>query len=341
MDIKKIKSFEQEFFDLKPTLDKFKDSIIVQIEKLLEIENVPLGFPIQKRTKEWNSISDKIKSGRYSIKKTVLELQDLVGLRIILLFNRDVQKVCNLLSRNLNVIKQYNTIERLKEDQFGYNSIHFVVTIPEEWKNVPTLKGLDGFKAEIQVRTLPQHTWAEASKELQYKQEQNVPKPLLRSIGRISALLETVDLEFERLLTERENYKQNINIEIADNFKLNVDNLELLLDKLLPIQNKDLSEEQFDQLLDELNYLHIGDKKGLEMLVSENLPAIIKEDKAIVQRFLNAKGNLEIIANTPFEYDAGRTKKGVYFSHAGLLRNMFERKYPKQWKEYAKKVLKI
>ena len=54
-------------------------------------------------------------------------------------------------------MKQYDTSERLKDDQFGYSSIHIVAALPSEWLKVPTMSGLEDLKAEIQVRTLAQH----------------------------------------------------------------------------------------------------------------------------------------------------------------------------------------
>jgi ppGpp synthetase/RelA/SpoT-type nucleotidyltranferase len=59
---------------------------------------------------------------------------------------------------------------------------------------------------ELQLRTLAQHIWAVASHKLQYKREASVPVPIRRSINRVSALLEMVDLEFDRVLLEREQY---------------------------------------------------------------------------------------------------------------------------------------
>ena len=68
---------------------------------------------------------------------------------------------------------------------------------------------------------------------LQYKQEDSVPAPMRRAIHRVSALLEVVDLEFERLLKERESYRSDSG-PINTDAILNVDLLEHLLDALLP-----------------------------------------------------------------------------------------------------------
>jgi hypothetical protein len=78
--------------------------------------------------------------------------------------------------------------------------VHFVVEFPEPWFVVPTIGPMRGLRAEIQVRTHAQHIWADASHILQYKKESSVAPKTRRDIHRIAALLETVDLEFEKVL---------------------------------------------------------------------------------------------------------------------------------------------
>lgn len=98
--------------------------------------------------------------------------------------------------------------------------------------SVPSLNTLGGLAAEIQVRTMAQHIWAASSHVLQHKNESNVPLPVSRSIHRVSALLETVDFELERVLIDRERYSAEINLSSEE--PLNVDSLRKLLDSLLP-----------------------------------------------------------------------------------------------------------
>lgn len=308
MDIQTINS---EYDSSYLAFERFKNSLLSQVEKLLELNNIPLGFPIQNRTKNWESIKNKLDTGRYNVKETITELQDIIGLRIILMFSRDVENVCKLIEDNLHVKRRYNTSERLKENEFGYSSEHFVVKIPQEWLNVPTFKGFDNFQAEIQIRTLSQHTWAEASKELQYKNEANIPRPLLRSIGRVSALLETVDLEFERLLTERDNYKEVVTkdlITYTDQL-LNVDILEAILDQKIPLAFKK-SSENYSDLVEDLKKFKIFYGSELETLFKEYLT------KAI-------------------DYDKKLTDKPYFFSRAGLVRVMLKIRHPEEWKKFS------
>jgi len=341
MDDNKLKSFESEFILAKSNLNKFKNSLVIQIEQLLESNEIALGFPIQNRTKEWNSISDKVKSGRFSIKKSIFEMQDLVGLRIILLFKPDAQKACDLIEGNLNVTRKYDTLSRLKEDQFGYSSTHFVISIPKEWAKVPTFSNMENYKAEIQIRTLSQHAWAEASKELQYKNEENVPKPLLRSIGRISALLETVDFEFERMLVERSNYLKTLTTELTttNTVKLNVDNLKAIVDEILPEIYKD-EDESYSELLQELNYFGIDDTSKLIEFLNKNIKEAIKTDKKIVNEIKSAKNQPDFLEKIEYFYEPDRINLGVYYSHIGLIREMFDIVFPKEWYKFKKQYWK-
>ncbi|MEO6177054.1 MAG: RelA/SpoT domain-containing protein [Flavobacterium circumlabens] len=309
-----LSNIEAEYNSLIPFLQRFKNSLQDQIEKILEIEEIALGFPIQNRIKKYDSIVEKFETGRFSLKKSVTELQDLVGLRIILLFNRDVKIVNKLINDNLEVVKSYDTSGKLLDNQFGYSSIHLVVKIPETWLNVPTFYGLGTFKAELQIRTLSQHTWAEASNELQYKQKDNIPKPLLRSIGRVSALLETVDLEFDRLLGERDSYKYSLINEnqSSKNEDLNVDILETIIESKLPIENKNSNEDISDLILD-LKYFDILKTDDLINLIDKHLEEAIVHDKKYAR-------------------NSNKTNE-IFFSRVGLIRVMLDIDNPKKWRQ--------
>ena len=64
---------------------------------------------------------------------------------------------------------------------------------------------------------------------LQYKREAGVPPPLRRAIHRASALLETADLESERILSEKDAYRETLT-DAGGSELLNVDLLEKILD---------------------------------------------------------------------------------------------------------------
>jgi ppGpp synthetase/RelA/SpoT-type nucleotidyltranferase len=204
-----IRKLQENYEYAWPLAIRFADRLSEQLLELLTSEGISLAVPIESRVKTWDSIQNKIGMRNLEINK-VSELGDLVGLRLILLFVRDVNSVISLLNEKLEVISKEDTGERLGDSQFGYQSVHLQLKLPSSWLSIPTFKGLGEMTAEIQVRTASQHIWAAASHVLQYKQESAVPLPVRRSINRVAALLETVDLELERTLGERAAYVHEI-----------------------------------------------------------------------------------------------------------------------------------
>lgn len=160
-----LEALEAEHANLHPKAQRFCSEVAAQISRLLGDAGISLGFPIQHRVKGWASFVDKFERVSLNV-ESIKEVQDLVGLRIILLFDRDAKLVNELIAQNFQVVRQYDTQDRLQEDQFGYASRHFVVKLPEGWLEVPTLAQLGDLQAEIQIRTLAQHIWAEASQNL-------------------------------------------------------------------------------------------------------------------------------------------------------------------------------
>jgi ppGpp synthetase/RelA/SpoT-type nucleotidyltranferase len=328
-----IKSLELEYSNSKPLLEKFKNELVLQLNTILIENSIKLGFPVQHRIKQFSSIKEKINSNRVHIKKSIFELQDIVGIRLIMLFTRDIAPVENFIQESLVVLKKYNTSEKLNSDQFGYNSIHYVVSIPDEWLKIPSMSRFKDFKAEIQIRTIAQHLWAEASNLMQYKKEKNVPDEIIRSINRVSALLETVDLEFERLLIDRSVYRDKISKdekEIDD--VLNVDSLIEILNRKLPVNNKN-DDDDHNELLNNLEILGYNTKQKLNKLIEKHIPKALELDQEIAINFINQyKSGVSIPELEYKDYSPSGGKEEFqhvlnsesFLSHVGLIRLMLD-----------------
>jgi hypothetical protein len=160
--------------------------------------------------------------------------------------------------------------------------------------------------SEIQVRTLAQHIWAAGSHKLQYKREASVPPPLRRAIYRVSALLETVDLEFSRVLDEREAYLSEELSEVTRPQTLNVDLLRAVLDEILPPENK-RGDEDYDGVLIDLTSFPINTDHDLRNLLSENMEVIKKRETELLTEY---RAKEAISAETIRE----RLDKGVFLA---------------------------
>lgn len=314
------KKIRQQYHDYEQSARRLQRNVVGQIEHLLSENEISLGVPLETRIKALSSINEKIER-KTMVVNDVRDLDDLVGFRLIPMFKRDTDTVCKLLRDTFSVISDEDTGSRLDETQFGYQSRHLVIRIPDDWFKIPTFAGLEGFKCEIQVRSLAQHIWAAASHKLQYKREASVPPPLRRTINRISALLETVDLEFERVLSERDAYLSDATALASADEILNVDILETILNDILPPQNKDAGE-QYDKLLVDLNHFKIGSTKQLRDLFGDHYQGMMKSEANEISTRLNEDSD-----DDTDEDEIARIKAGVFFTHVGLTREALRMKF--------------
>ena len=277
LDSGQLAGLEAKYRGSLPRIDRFRNVLVRELQELLNTAGIQLSVPIQHRTKTWISTLEKIET-RYSHVETPLALQDLAGLRLILQFRRDTDAVCNLIAGAFVIVAREDVSSRLTENQFGYSSIHFVIKAPTSWSAVPSTAGLDDLSAEIQVRTTAQHIWASASHLLQYKREESVPFQLRRSLYRVSALLETVDLEFERLLDQREQYIAAIQQQpLRAGDRLDVEILKKILDLSLPRENR-VDMEDYGGILRRLAAMAITTVGELKELIAEYLPQLLIRD---------------------------------------------------------------
>ena len=118
--------------------------------------------------------------------------------------------VAEIIEREFLVIPEHSQDKRalLDPDRFGYLSIHYVVKISEERKDLTEYKRFEDCLFEIQIRSILQHSWAEIEHDLGYKTEEEIPRDTRRQFSRLAGLLEIADDEFLDIridLTEYEN----------------------------------------------------------------------------------------------------------------------------------------
>lgn len=326
MTDKKSDPLQVDYETTAPRAHRLAEALTQQLKQLVADHQLRLAVPVESRVKSWESIAEKI--GRKALAlDSVKDLPDLVGNRLILLFARDLVRALPLLEQTFTIVEKEDVSLRLGEGQFGYRSTHLVVRLPEAWATVPSFAGLTDLRAEIQVRTLAQHMWAAASHSLQYKQEASVPPILRRAIYRVSALLETVDLEFERILDARQQYVAAIDVDKSADV-LNVDILEQALDAILPAANKGDDEEYSDVLTDLLAF-DIRTSAQLKRLWLKHKGAVLAKEKRIVG-FNFAHGSKAVTKRS-----GSRVERGVHFFHAGLIRITMREEFGDRWIAYA------
>ena len=141
------------------------------LEKILLKAVDQLGYLaiVQFRAKKVVSFSNKI-IVKDKYQNPITDVTDLCGGRVILQFQSQVEAVCEWIKKNF-IIDEANSLDhksKLKVNEFGYRSIHYIITPSKSLiMGIPIKKEFRKLKAEIQVRTLAEHIWADISHDRQ------------------------------------------------------------------------------------------------------------------------------------------------------------------------------
>ena len=172
---------------------------------------------VQTRPKSLSSFAEKIIRKRAETSDPLNDFTDLCGGRVITHTQTEVTAICAYIEQHFDIDwdNSVNIDQRLKVTEFGYRSVHYIVslrpgsmTVGEVSFDVPEM--VARLKAEIQVRTLLEHAWADFSHDKSYKSAFAFPRPWQRELARIAAVLEDADQAFatieKRLTAYAANY---------------------------------------------------------------------------------------------------------------------------------------
>lgn len=309
IDIPKI---AKTFGEVSKKYEKLGYNISQALELLLKENNIPY-LSISYRTKNSDSFIGKIQRKNYS--DPFNEIEDICGLRIICYYQSDIEKIKQIVRKEFDHTFDENKIENLDFDQFGYRSHHFIIKIKKNWLNTPNYRGLENLKAELQIRTVLMHAWAEIEHKLAYKSEAQIPKDFRRKLSRISAKLEESDEQFEEIKNQIETNKSNL-IELAKetntfnyDIEFNLDNLQAFLDYAFGNRIKDIKSTSnfFDEMKTQnisLKILAEGYEKVKGVLYDverEYFGGILKEGEVIWGQTGAARTVLELVDDKYFE----------------------------------------
>lgn len=324
------KTLEDDYKQSLPACQDFCDRMRTALGLLLRSEDITPGAPLESRIKAWPSICDKIERARSPI-ETLADIKDLIGVRIILLYRPDIERTLELLRSEFVIEAEEKKGMDEDADGFGYQSVHAIVRLGPDTNGLAVDNCGTPLRAEVQIRTLAQHIWAAASHDLQYKKERGVPKPLRRTIQRVSALLETIDLELERVLAEREDYVAEIETDVGQ-LVLDIDILRKFLEQRLPSAHKD-PDERYAKILEALKGAGVETVGEFGGLLDRQLDAALAFDAQIVSALQTPRG-LRGGARLA-DFNPERLERGVYFCFEGLVRKMLEFDRPKGRKRQA------
>jgi len=190
----------RQYTAIRPLYGQFAKLMSELLRTLLDSAGIRY-HAIEHRAKTIESFREKIQRPGKDYDSALAELPDLCGLRAILFYAEDVRKVADLVREEFGVDTKQSVDKatELGADQFGYQSLHLVISLSSERSKLTEWRAFQELHAELQIRTVLQHSWAAISQALQYKTEDAVPRHLRRRLSRLSGLLELADQEFASL----------------------------------------------------------------------------------------------------------------------------------------------
>ena len=108
----------------------------------------------------------------YKDKYTHLEdITDILGCRIITLFEKDVDSIFQLIDNTFEIVEIVDKRKKSRTNriEFGYSSLHLVVKFTDSRCQLVEYQKYQDILFEIQLRTVLQHAWAEVEHGLGYK----------------------------------------------------------------------------------------------------------------------------------------------------------------------------
>lgn len=126
-------------------------------------------------------------------------LSDLIGIRIICLYEDQIEMVAEVLKQRFKIIDVTDMISAVEstEDSFGYKGLHMDLALNDQMSSLPKYQQYADYPFEVQIRSLIQDAWSVLDHKIKYKK--SIPNDLKRRINILSALFELADREFKEI----------------------------------------------------------------------------------------------------------------------------------------------
>ena len=255
----------QQYRELLPTLETMAKNAYDMLRRALRQQGIYVTA-IEYRVKTEQSLAGKLERKGHKY-KTIYDVTDLVGLRVITFYTDEVDKVAAIAKRVFEVDWKESVDKRKLHqlDSFGYNSLHYICRLKDATPEQP--------RFEIQMRTALQHVWSTIEHDTGYKGDVKIPREYKRQFSRLAGMLELVDDEFSRLRIVLTDYRRQVQTLVKsghlDDVSLSSDSFRSYLD-LKPFDRLNRRIAAVNQAeifpVSVMHYLPILESFGLETL---------------------------------------------------------------------------
>jgi ppGpp synthetase/RelA/SpoT-type nucleotidyltranferase len=199
-----VRAAVRTYAEIQPELREVTEGFVRLVTTLLDDAGINY-LSVTGRAKSVASFAakaDRTADGRPLYADPLEEITDQIGVRVITYLHSDVAAVADLLGDQLRVLDDRDMGEETaRQGRFGYASRHLLVAVDPTRSAPPAYEPLRRRRAQVQVRTILQHAWAEFEHAIRYKgtiPEEHVPE-LDRRFTLAAGRLELADREFSMI----------------------------------------------------------------------------------------------------------------------------------------------
>ena len=201
-------AFRDFYNDNQQHLVEAKDAFLALLQSILAQAGIPIAAAtgrikdrdesIKKFTRKYQGELERTETP-YEIKD---HITDLIGLRLVCLYEDEVDRVGALVRPHFKVIDVTDKTAEIEgtENLFGYKGLHLDLRLNEEHAAVPFYHPFADYRFELQIRTIVQDSWSTLDHKIKYKR--SIPASLKRRINTLAALFELADREFRQVRDE-------------------------------------------------------------------------------------------------------------------------------------------
>lgn len=259
-----------EYQPLVPLYADFARSVYLILRTCLTNAEIKV-HSVDHRAKSPESFADKAarqseeNPNRPRYENPLDDITDLAGVRVITYFPSTEAQVDPIIQTEFEILEKTDRSELLeREERLGYHSIHYLVRLLPNRCELPEYARYDGLVAEVQVRTILQHAWAEIEHDIQYKAVSALPREIRRRFMTLAGLLEIADREFQAIADENARLREEARASVAagrlGEVAITPDALKSYLDRRLGPDGRmtDFSYQWEAELLQELGFSDLG-----------------------------------------------------------------------------------
>ena len=196
---------EKIYLRLLPEYEQILQQLSQQLSELIDQKG--LSVTIKYRVKRFNNYCEKLVRISKLQGSELLQITDLLGIRIICPFLEDLETVEQLIADQFEILELEHKAEQHSFREFGYDSVHLLIRTEQPDSNLLLPHSCD--VCEIQLRTILQEAWAEVEHELVYKSDISLPNhSIRRKLASLNASLTLSDLIFQEIRDDQKAIRQ-------------------------------------------------------------------------------------------------------------------------------------